>query len=442
MELDRNGWFSKYVKFRTQHPFSNLLPTAGVKVLEDSGTHNEMDQAIYYFLEPTGMMHGFSTFPPFPASTYEGFDTLSPLSRANLSFMESLFAVLVADRHYLLEDLTPEADHFSQAVQVATEYFINGPMFDGGARWGFFWPAPPWRRNDVHYHLERAIWNRVGQRQEVFHLPGYHYNSFLFLDLFFCLRLQRHVLMEPDQWREEMIRLNVDQSRIREYILRLVLIAANSSGRIERRERKLINWYFRSSGLPGQILQSIQRDITRTSRLQDYELPEMPWIVRRFVLELVLMILKADKGIDSGEEDFSRELIQHLGLWEGELTQSIMALELFIHNSEKQLKVLSDRSAFLNVSDNLREMAALAFRKNMSRIVNEIRETQELYTLLMKAAHTPLTEEERRKVNNQLMDIIKAIPALAIFALPGGGLVLPVLMKLLPFNLLPSSFED
>ncbi|MEE8555483.1 MAG: LETM1 domain-containing protein [bacterium] len=41
-----------------------------------------------------------------------------------------------------------------------------------------------------------------------------------------------------------------------------------------------------------------------------------------------------------------------------------------------------------------------------------------------------------------MTDILKTIPAVAIFALPGGGLALPVLIKLLPFNLLPSSFED
>ena len=42
----------------------------------------------------------------------------------------------------------------------------------------------------------------------------------------------------------------------------------------------------------------------------------------------------------------------------------------------------------------------------------------------------------------QLIDLAKTIPALAIFAAPGGMLLLPILLKLLPFNLLPSSFAD
>jgi hypothetical protein len=42
----------------------------------------------------------------------------------------------------------------------------------------------------------------------------------------------------------------------------------------------------------------------------------------------------------------------------------------------------------------------------------------------------------------QLIDVAKAIPALAIFAAPGGMLLLVALAKVLPFNLLPSSFQD
>ena len=41
-----------------------------------------------------------------------------------------------------------------------------------------------------------------------------------------------------------------------------------------------------------------------------------------------------------------------------------------------------------------------------------------------------------------MIDLAKTIPALAIFAAPGGMLLLPILIKLLPFNLLPSSFID
>lgn len=46
-----------------------------------------------------------------------------------------------------------------------------------------------------------------------------------------------------------------------------------------------------------------------------------------------------------------------------------------------------------------------------------------------------------KKVNDQLLDIFKSIPSLAIFLLPGGALLLPIVIKFIP-KLLPSAFDD
>jgi hypothetical protein len=80
---------------------------------------------------------------------------------------------------------------------------------------------------------------------------------------------------------------------------------------------------------------------------------------------------------------------------------------------------------------------------NLDRILSEIRKTGELAELLAHAAAgNSLSPVERKKVRDQLIDLAKTIPALAIFAAPGGMLLLPILIKVLPFNLLPSSFTD
>jgi hypothetical protein len=84
-----------------------------------------------------------------------------------------------------------------------------------------------------------------------------------------------------------------------------------------------------------------------------------------------------------------------------------------------------------------------AITDNLDRVLQEIRETGELAELLAgAAAGQTLDDAEKAKVREQLIDLAKTIPALAIFAAPGGALLLPMLIKLLPFNLLPSSFTD
>ena len=88
------------------------------------------------------------------------------------------------------------------------------------------------------------------------------------------------------------------------------------------------------------------------------------------------------------------------------------------------------------------ERVSTVITDNLGALATEIRQTGELGTLLTKAAAgNRLTPEEKRKVRSQLIDLAKAVPALAIFAAPGGTILLPILAKILPFNFLPSAWD-
>ncbi len=93
--------------------------------------------------------------------------------------------------------------------------------------------------------------------------------------------------------------------------------------------------------------------------------------------------------------------------------------------------------------ERMMDKVAAVVTENLDAIARELRETGELGTLLTKAAAgQPLDAAERRKVKEQLIDLAKTVPALAIFAAPGGMVLLPLLAKLLPFDVLPSSFSQ
>ena len=79
--------------------------------------------------------------------------------------------------------------------------------------------------------------------------------------------------------------------------------------------------------------------------------------------------------------------------------------------------------------------------KNKKRLIKELRESKEAMALIKKSIHTELTDEEKDQVKDQMLDICKAIPAFAVFMLPGGALLLPLLIKLIP-DILPSSFRE
>ena len=87
------------------------------------------------------------------------------------------------------------------------------------------------------------------------------------------------------------------------------------------------------------------------------------------------------------------------------------------------------------------EEIRLLLQKNKKRLDQELRQSKEAVRLIKKATHSSLNAEEKEKIKIQLLDICKAIPALAVFLLPGGALLLPLLIKLIP-DILPSAFQD
>ena len=80
-------------------------------------------------------------------------------------------------------------------------------------------------------------------------------------------------------------------------------------------------------------------------------------------------------------------------------------------------------------------------QRNKMKLHQELMQSKEAMHLIRKSTHTNLTEEEKLKIKIQLLDICKAIPAFTVFMLPGGALLLPLLIKIIP-DILPSAFKD
>jgi hypothetical protein len=79
--------------------------------------------------------------------------------------------------------------------------------------------------------------------------------------------------------------------------------------------------------------------------------------------------------------------------------------------------------------------------RNKDKLVQELKESKELISLIQKSTKEELTKEEKEMVKSQFLDILKTMPSMAIFLLPGGALLLPLILKIVP-DLLPSSFKE
>jgi hypothetical protein len=165
--------------------------------------------------------------------------------------------------------------------------------------------------------------------------------------------------------------------------------------------------------------------------------------LRRFATEQVLLAAFVDRRLETGEIGFIERLATALEIDAARLAELEMQVDDFYRENRDALTALRLAETPEGLADALTSRLQAAIADNLDRILQEIRETGELAQLLARAsAGATLTPQEKAKVREQLIDVAKTIPALAIFAAPGGMLLLPLLVKLLPFNLLPSSFSD
>jgi hypothetical protein len=165
--------------------------------------------------------------------------------------------------------------------------------------------------------------------------------------------------------------------------------------------------------------------------------------VKRFILEQTLLASLVDGRRSPEELAFIQQLARALGISDEDRARYELAVAEFYAQNRSLVDVFTVSAGAGVMGEELVDSAQRTLEKNFHALLKEVRETGELSVLLAKAARgQSLTDDERKKVKEQLIDVAKAIPALAIFAAPGGVLLLMALAKVLPFNILPSSFQD
>jgi hypothetical protein len=149
----------------------------------------------------------------------------------------------------------------------------------------------------------------------------------------------------------------------------------------------------------------------------------------------------SDKTIDEKEQQYLYNLGTELKLKESVIKNSIISVNSFYIKNKDNIALLSSRNIVKNFYDNSSKMVSKLVSRNKKRLYKELKQSKELMVLLTQSTVRDLTKEESKQVQDQLLDIIKTIPSLAIFLLPGGAILLPLFVKLIP-KLLPSAFDD
>jgi hypothetical protein len=160
-----------------------------------------------------------------------------------------------------------------------------------------------------------------------------------------------------------------------------------------------------------------------------------------YFIDLAGMTLWSDDKIDNEEAYFLYKLGETMQVPDAFITESMAEVCGFIAIHHDDIAYFNNPNPVRNFYDHITQSVITLIRRNKNRLLKEISQSKELMVLLAHSTHRDLDAKEKKKVKSQLLDICKSIPAMTIFLLPGGGLLLPILIKFIP-KMMPSAFNE
>lgn len=143
----------------------------------------------------------------------------------------------------------------------------------------------------------------------------------------------------------------------------------------------------------------------------------------------------------ASQHSFILSLGNQLNVSDLEINNSLSTVQSFINAHKEDISFFNYSNPAHHFYKQTSRTVSIAILRNKKRLINEITQSKELMILLGQSTTRELSSSEKQKVKRQLLDICKTIPSLAIFILPGGSLLLPLLIKFIP-QLLPSAFNE
>ncbi len=160
-----------------------------------------------------------------------------------------------------------------------------------------------------------------------------------------------------------------------------------------------------------------------------------------FFIDMAGLALWSDGMIEKEEAYFLHKLADTMKITDEFVAKSIVDTDEFISKNKSKISYFNYSNPVKHFYDHTTQSVTKLISRNKNRLVKEIVQSKELMLLLKDSTQRELNEKEKKKVKKQLLDICKTVPSLTIFLLPGGTLLLPILVKFIP-TLLPSAFNE
>ena len=423
MNPNDKGWFKDYLELR-----KNVLMGLSNPELRKT---SHPDYTLYRFIQPTGLMYGQSVaYMDIPKS-----ELWSDKEKLKILLTESLISssLLFYDKPLMNEEDLSEA--ISKTVERIGNFYNNiFPELATSTKTIFG------RKKSAMELAERVIDKRIERASNFdgnFWTYFFH-NSLLFLDVFI---FGQWIHTNADRIVADFFRYERDELRFS--VVKVIAAASHANKEVALEERRLYEYFIQSAELSPERRKEALKIFEEGFSIEDINLPsENSWILKRFFLEVAILTIWADKKVEQVELDFLKQFCHYLSFSDEDLENSMMAIEGFMLEHWGELEYIHDKQDYQQISEQFIKRVGKIANKNKARLIKKIQENRDTSFLMKKARSNELTLEEKENVRQQLIQVLKSLPTLAILALPQQFLTLPILLKILPKNLFVEEIRE
>lgn len=406
-------WFDQYLLFRRQVPLELDIPDPrrfGISA-EQLKDVSLWQNPLYTMLLHSGLIYGFPFVYPFklPAGIKKDAEWQTELALVDMLLYSTLEALRTQQPDMSYEHQLDRAGDLIKAYYSG----VLSVQFTQGKR-----SIEQLLTHRVRFHRNWLDWQKTG------------INPHLFWDWFFFREYLEQVLTDSDKHTHFSFQELMEEKKSMKWLtLRLIVAAAHSDHKISRREAVLQHHFQKSvEFFSAKELDRLRQVFESGLGLDALNFPESDWVVRRYWLDISLLVLYADKEIGDVEDDFLHRLCQRLDLTEQDLLESKLALGGFLLRFGRKMPFLSSRKSSL-------ALIGQALSQNFTRLHQathaEYKETLDMGITLGRLMQHHLgfgkgkelpSEEEIAAALDQMKDLPKFLPFFTVFFVPVPGI--------------------
>ncbi len=417
------GWLKEYLEFRLE--LLKELTSEGRK------TSTHPDHSLYRVIQPTGIMYGqpVNVFDHPKSSEWDEKDRMKILLAESLISSSLLFhdkpvknpGEMSEVAVKTLESISNFYNHVFPELATPTKTLFG-------------------RKKTSLELAERILDKRIEHTEQAkgnFWTQFFH-NSLLFLDIFI---FGQWIHTNADKIVSDFFKYERDE--LRTSLVKIMAAAAHANKIVEFEERRLMEYFLQSAQLSPDKKKECQEIFETGISVEDINLPtNNSWLLKKYFLEIAILTIWADKRVEDLELQFLRRFAETISFSADDLENSMIAIEGFVLEHWVELQNLQDKKSYKEVSDQFIQRMARVTEKHKKRLLEEVKESEELMLLFVLARSKELDDAEKAKLQGLLIDVLKSIPTFVIVALPQKFLTLPILMQILPKNFIVESLSS